>query len=163
MSIGTEDKLAKLNELTKDIKIAMVTTRHGDHLHARPMATLEFNNSGELWFFASEKSDKVQDVSDSPQVNVTYSDFEHNKFVSISGPAKIVRDVDKNKQLWTPIAKAWFPDGPDDPDLVLMKVTIEHAEYWDGPSSKMVVLFSLIGSILKGKPFDAGENERLDL
>lgn len=163
MSLSTTEKLDNLNDLIKHIRVAMLTTREGDRFRSRPMATLEMGDEDTLWFFTNKASDKVHELNRDSQVNLVYADNHHNKFISISGTTEIIHDVAKNKELWTPFAKSWFPEGPEDPDLVLLKVKIEHAEYWDGPSSKVVPLIGLIGSAITGKPYDAGEHEHIDL
>jgi hypothetical protein len=59
--------------------------------------------------------------------------------------------------------RAWFPDGLDDPDLALLKVTVEQAEYWDSSSSMMVHLAGFVKALATGQPYAAGENEKIDL
>jgi general stress protein 26 len=58
--------------------------------------------------------------------------------------------------------KAWFPDGVDDPRLILLKVTPETAEYWDGTSSKIVLAFSLLKAIVTGDQPDAGKHDKIN-
>jgi len=40
----------------------------------------------------------------------------------VAGTAEIIHDMAKKKELWNPIAKAWFPDGVDDPELTVLEV-----------------------------------------
>jgi hypothetical protein len=62
------------------------------------------------------------------------------------------------------VLKAWFPDGLGDPDLALLRVRVEKAEYWDAPSSKMVQLAGFVKAIVTGqRADDLGENEKIDL
>jgi general stress protein 26 len=131
-----QESIAKLNELIKDIEVAMLTTYEQDgSLHSRPMATQKIEFDGVLWFFTRASSHKVQEVERDHHVNVAYSAADKQRFVSVSGMARLVKDRQKMEELWNPAYKAWFPDGLDDSDLALLKVTVEHAEYWDSPSS----------------------------
>jgi general stress protein 26 len=160
---NTED-VEKLRELIKDIRMAMLTTLEQDgSLRSRPMATQETEFDGDLWFFTEAKSPKSKEIQDHQQVNVTYTDPDNSKFVSVSGKASLVHDPTKSKELWNPAVEAWFPSGPEDPSIALIKVEVESAEYWDGPSSKIVRAFKMIkGSITKEEP-DWGENKKIDI
>jgi general stress protein 26 len=131
-----KESIAKLNELIKDIEIAMLTTYDQDgSLHSRPMATQKVEFDGLLWFFTRASSHKVQEIEREHHVNLAYSAPDKQRYVSVSGMARLVKDRPKMEELWNPVYKAWFPDGLDDPDLALLKVSVEHAEYWDSPSS----------------------------
>ena len=63
--------------------------------------------------------------------------------------------------MWTVIAKPWFPDGPDSSNLALLKFIPNSADYWDGPSSKMVRALGMIASVIAGKPVGLGEHGSL--
>lgn len=156
----------KLAELIDGIKFAMLTTVTDEGaLHSRPMATQEREFDGELWFFTSTKTHKVQEIERDHHVNVAYADPSKNRWVSVAGIGRLVRDRKKAEELWNPLLKAWFPDGLDSPDLVLLHVTPLSAEYWDSGSKKMVQLIGLAKALLTRKPYEAsrGEHDRLDL
>ncbi|MBR8838371.1 MAG: pyridoxamine 5'-phosphate oxidase family protein [Stigonema ocellatum SAG 48.90 = DSM 106950] len=131
------EKIKKLRELIQDIDIGMLTTIDQDgSLHSRPMSTnSEVELDGDLWFFTDASSHKVTEIEQHQRVNVSFSDPHKQRYVSISGQAQLVRDRNKIKDLWKPELKAWFPKGLDEPDIALLKVNVEKAEYWDGSSS----------------------------
>jgi general stress protein 26 len=97
-----------------------------------------------LWFFTNNDGEKYYDIVDHSDVNLSFSSPEHNHYISISGTASFVDDRRKIHQLWTPLAKAWFSEGPDDPKLSLMLVEIRGAEYWDIKSGMMVQLIEYV-------------------
>jgi general stress protein 26 len=74
-----------------------------------------------------------------------------------------VKDKAKAKELWNVFYKAWFPEGLDDPKLALIRVDVDHAEYWDSPNSKVVQLAGLIKAAVTGKPAQGGENKKVQL
>lgn len=153
----------KLGELIKDMRIAMLTTVEADGtLHTRPLATLKYANDAQLWFFTSLDSAKVHEVEEDRRASVTYSDMEQNVYVVVSGTADIVQDRRKAEELWTPMAKAWFPDGVEDPRLALLRVRIERAEYWDSPG-RAAYLFGVAKASMTGKPTNMGENRKMTL
>jgi len=156
----------KIRDLIKGIRIAMLTTVEEDGgLRSRPMATQKEEFDGELWFFTSDETPKVGEIRKDRRVNLSYADPDDNRYVSLSGTARVVRDKEKARELWNPALKAWFPQGVDEPDLVLLNVQVEKAEYWDSPSSKMVQLVGFVKAIATGQRYQAGEgeNEKVDL
>lgn len=158
------DNIKKLRELIKDIKYAMLTTIEDDgSLRSRPMATLQTEEDGDLWFFTSADAPKVHEVEQHQQVNLSYSEPDKQKYVSVSGTAQLVRDRAKIEELWNPLFRAWFTQGLDDPNLALLKVSVDKAEYWDSPSSQVVRLVGFLKSIATGSPIgNLGEHEKIE-
>ena len=164
-SADTRDEaIAKLRKMIKGIQFAMLTTALPDGtLRSRPMATQETEFDGDLWFFCDAESAKVYEVRQDMHVNVSYADPGNSRYVSVSGLASITRDKARIKEIWTPANKAWFPSGPDDPHIALLKVDVTQAEYWDGPGSKVVQVIGFAKAVLTGHRYPPGENEKLDL
>jgi general stress protein 26 len=129
---------AKLRELVQDIEVAMlvtVTTEGG--LRSRPMMTLSLEEQGELRFITTDETGTVEDLNEEKAVNVCYADHENRRYVSVSGQATISRDHGKLEQLWNPAFERFVPQGLDDPHLILLRVRIEYAEFWDTESGRM--------------------------
>jgi general stress protein 26 len=148
-------------ELVKDIQFAMFTTRADGRLRSRPMTTQnsEVDERASLWFFMSRGSEAVNDIGADPVVNVAYADPGRDAYVSISGEAAVVEDREKKEQLWSKLAEAWFPGGAGDPDLALVEVRIEDAEYWDVKESKVTQLFKMArAAVVSDPPTGMGEH-----
>ena len=159
------DNLQKLREMVKDIDFCMLTTvdENGD-LHSRPMSVNgDIDPDGDLWFFTSASSLKVAEISKLPKVNVSFADPDNQHYVSISGKAQLVRDRNKIDELWRPEFKMWFPEGKDDPQVALLRVNLEKAEYWDSPSSTIGFVLNFVSSLVTGKEADHGENQKIEL
>lgn len=153
-----------LSNKIKGIRIAMMTTEEPDGtLRSRPMATQEKEFDGDLWFFTQASAPKVDEVEQHRQVNLSYSKPEDNLFVSVSGTAELVRDRQKIQEFWKPFYRAWFPEGEDDPDLALLKVTVHNAEYWDAPAGRMGALYVAAKGLVTGDKSAMGENRKLDI
>jgi general stress protein 26 len=151
-NLTREQMIAKVAELIKDIKVAMMTTEAEDGLlHSRPMATQKTEFDGTLWFFTGLSTGKVSEIDWNPEVNLSYAEPSDTRYVSVSGTAELVDDRAKITELWSDIYKAWFPQGIDDPDLCLMKIDVTFAEYWDVPSGKMVQAFGFLKALATGK------------
>ena len=155
-----DESIRKLGELIKDIKIAMLTTIDADGtLRSRPMACQEVEFNGDLWFFTRKSSGKIHAVTIEQQVNVAYSAPSDHRYISITGRAEVIEDHEKEAELWNPLFKAWFPEGLNDPDLVLLKVKVDFAEYWDSKSSTMVHLIGFTKAVLTGESYKPSKDE----
>lgn len=153
----------KFGDLIQDIRIAMVTTVRTDgSLHSRPLSTLKYDRGDELFFFIAIDSPKVNEVDEDMHVSVAYADNAGHKYVAVTGMGVVYKDRQKEEELWTPFAKAWFPEGLDDPKLALLRVNIERAEYWTSPG-KAAYLFGIAKASLTGKPTKMGENQKLTM
>lgn len=80
---------------------------------------------------------------------------ERDSWVAIAGRATVVKDQPKLERLWNTFADAWMPEGPDDPNAVLLRVDVEEAEYWDTPGGKIASLISFAKAKLTGDTYDA--------
>jgi general stress protein 26 len=160
-----DGNLEKLRELVKDIDFCMLTTiDEGGDLHSRPMSSNgEIDRDGDIWFFTNASSHKVSEIAKLPKVNISFADPDDQRYVSVSGTAQLVRDQKKIEELWKPEFKIWFPKGKDDPEIALLKVNLEKAEYWDSPSSTIGFALSFVSSLVTGKQPDLGENKKVDL
>lgn len=146
-------QLETLRRLVKDVQIAMLTTTAADgSLISRPLQTLDFDGENVLWFATDATSEKAQEIKLHPHIGLGYADRRDNSFVSISGPARLVRDEQKIAALWTPAMSLFFPAGKDDPNLVLIRVEMERAEYWDGPGTIVGKLMYLAAAAITGNP-----------
>jgi len=161
----TDSAQAKLWDMIKKYRFAMLTTQEtAGILRSRPMTTIERDFDGSLWFFAKTESATVTALAAHPEVCLSYSDSGNFDFVSVAGPAVVVKDVLKKKELWKPAVQAWFPEGPESAENVLLKVVPNHAEYWDSKSNKLVQLFSLAKALATGHPpHDVGEHRTVTM
>ena len=155
-------------ELIKDIRFAMVIHHHDDgHLHACPMTTANkegMNEDQHLYFLTGKDTDLARCVARNGQINVSYADPGKDQYVSVSAQASISEDPALKAQLFGPMAKAWFPDGVDDPNLAVLVARAEHAEYWDVKQSKLVQLFAMAKAAVTGEKPDAmGHHQEVPL
>lgn len=158
------EAVAKIAKMIKGVRIAMFTTIEEEgHLHSRPMALQEVEFDGDIWFFTHQSAPKVHQIEEHPRVNVAFSDPEHQVYVSLSGRASLVLDKAKNHELWNPSLNAWFSGGVDDPDLALIKVDVDGAEYWDSPSTIVAHLAGFVKSKLGGDSADVGDHAKVEL
>lgn len=150
--------IKKLAQLIKDIKFAMLTTisPHGE-LRSRPMTLQSVEFDGNLWFFAGRSTPVVLDIAAQPRVNLAFTDINSSSFISVTGLAEVVKDKEKEKELWSPLYKAWFSAGLEDIELCLIRVHVDSADYWETPHSKVVQMYGFAKAILTGEKVKHGE------
>ncbi|SFK32879.1 General stress protein 26 [Halobacillus dabanensis] len=136
-----EETVKKIKDLIKDEKVAMLTTVSPEgKLMSRPMHTQEVEmDKEEIWFITEKDTEKYRDINRNPAVNLAYAG---NSYVSISGTAEFVQDEKKKERYWNKIIEKVLNASADDPNVVLVKVTPEVAEFWEsGLSVKTVKEF----------------------
>ena len=157
----TDEQRAKVHDLIKSTRIAMLTTVAPDgRLISKPMANQDVEFDGDVWFIAERDSVKVRNIQANPQVNVAYSSSD--SWVSVSGTAAVVDDQAKLAELWDTFTDAWMEGGPENPNNILIRIRADSAEYWDTPGSKVTQVANLVKAKVTGKRFE-GDNEQVDL
>ena len=153
----------ELSELLKDFRFSMVTfvTDEG-HLHSAPMTTQNDAFNGIVWFLGSKKSELVKSISSNPQVNLGYSNTSNNDYVSINGVAENVIDEVILDEIWSPAYEAFFEHGKSDPDIQLIRVVCNGAQYWKG-SGTLVTLYKLAKASVTGQTEDLGTSKSISL
>ena len=156
--------LEKLRELIKGMHVAMLTTQAADgRLLSRPLGTQGVERDGDLWFVTGFDSEKVREIEDSPQVNVAYASQDANTYVSIAGRASVTRDRATIEAHWTPAMSVFFPQGKDDPNLCMLRIEAQSAEYWDGPGSAAGKALYFVMTAVNKNPGNLSENARINL
>lgn len=155
--------LAKLAELIDDIGVAMLTTRLADgSLVSRPLETLKLDSSGELIFFTASKSHKVTELTDDANVNLVYADPGQHRYVSVRGRARMDRDEDTINELWSPAQKVFFPQGKDDPNLMVLRIRVRDASWWESADNFVGRALDFAHGMLDETSDDMGKHGHLD-
>ena len=160
MKVDTQknDGMKKIADLIEGVGAGMLTTPASDGaLRSRPMMPLQMDQNGSLWFFT--KSSESEKEAAAGHLNLSFADPKNGTFVSLSGRSMLVHDRSKIDELWSPLLKAWFPSGKDDPSLALLRVDVDGGEYWDSSSSSMVRFLAVSASAIVGHQVGLGENQ----
>ena len=143
----------KLVDLLEDSDIGMLTTFGAEGPRSVPMARQQVEPSAEMWFITARDTEHTRAVEREPRVSLTFS--SRDSWVAVYGAASVVDDTAKLKELWNTFAEAWLPGGPEDPNAVLLRVDVEHGEYWDSPGGKVASLLSFAKTKLTGDTYDS--------
>ena len=164
MQEATKDQVKKVKDLIEDIDINIFTTKESDgKLRGRPMSTAKVEEDGSLWFFTNEYSGKVDEISHNNEVYLTYASKASSEYLVLHGKASLSDDKAKMKELWNPTMKAWFPEGLDDPKILLIKVDPTEAEYWESASNKIMMVFGMAKALLTGEEYKEGNHGKVNL
>ena len=156
------DSIKTLAAMIKEVHFAMLTVQTADgHLHAHPMTTQQVEFDGDIWFIGGKDTEQVRDMAARPQVNVSYSNPDKGVYVSVNGTAQLVENRAKLDELWSDFYQTYFPQGKEDPNIQLIQIHANGAEYWEG-NGKIRSLLAFAKGLVGGKP-DMGENETVRL
>lgn len=154
----------KLKEMITSADICMFASHNaGDTLSARPMSTQEVDDGGTLWFFSQASSDLNAEIQTDCRVQLFYANKAKSEYLSFSGMATVVRDIEKARELWTRWVKTWFTEGPEDPELTIIKVEPSSAYYWDTKNSKMVSMLKIMAGAVTGKTMDDSIEGKIEM
>jgi len=157
-----DGQLSELREMLEEMEIAFLTTIDGDrHLRSRPMQLQRHDTDGTLWFATSLASHKIEDLRRDDRCCVAF--LKNSSYVSISGRAELVKDKALIEKMWKPTWRGWFPDGPEEPELVLLKVVPEHVEYVHPSGGTVKSLFSQLKNAITHSHDEPAPKKELDL
>ena len=151
-------------DLIKDTRFCMLSHRHADgSLHSHPL-TMQNRSLPEshpaIYFFVSTQAEVGQRLRADGNVNLSFANVKDDTWVSITGTASVLEDARKKKELFDVIDKAWF-DGPEDPNLELVEVRIDEAEYWNVKENKLLQLLKMGKAAATGTRPKMGEHAEL--
>lgn len=156
-NLNNKEGIDKLKELAMAADICMFASHlNGSPISVRPMSTRDVDEEGNIWFFSRETSEKNDEIKADNRVQLFYANNSSFEYLSVFGHAHIIKDAAMAKELWSTWTKAWFKDGPEDPELTLIKIVPENVFYWDTKNNKMVGLLKMAASVITGTQVDDG-------
>ncbi len=160
--LSGHEAIKKFKEITDHQGLCMMVTDLNNHPNnSRPMSVGEVDDEGNFWLLTLITTDKVHDLQRDPRCYLYFMNPSDQEFLSVLGTVELVNDKARKKELWKPIAKAWVPDGVDDPDLRALKVTPKEGYYWDTKDGKVVAAFKIaVAAFSGGNGSDGGVEGR---
>jgi len=117
---------------------AMLVTQRDTELRSRPMAVGDHTQDGRIRFVTRDDSGKLEELNENDAVNVSMQG--DNRFLSVSGHARLSKDRDLIDKTWSRRQAPWFAEGKDDPHITVLEVIPTHAEFWDQSEMNAVQL-----------------------
>ena len=161
--LSGQEGLKKLEELVKGIHICMMTTVNKDgSMDSRPMAPQQMDklaeSGGVLWFLSRGSTEKVEEIETDRHVTLTFAQPSDSKYVTLKGKGFASQDKTRIHELWNNMYKAWFPKGENDPEITVLRVDVQEADYWEASSSKLVVYAKYLAAAVTGGGVPVGES-----
>jgi general stress protein 26 len=162
-NLSRQEANEKIKQLAEKADSCLFTTNLTSlPLTTRPMSTREVDEEGNIWFFSRKSSNKNKEISSDNRVQLFYANTSSYEFMSLYGRAEIIVDEQRAKELWSAIAKTWFNEGYDDPELTMIKIVPEHGYYWDTKDGKIVSLIKMVAGAVTGKEIETGVEGKLN-
>jgi general stress protein 26 len=150
-----------LKEIAEDMKqidfCTLSTHAPNGAIGARPMSNnREVEYDGDAYFFTYADRQMVTDIERDAKVGMTYLGSPGLKgilgapgqFIHIEATAQIIRDKARFQEHWDKSLDRWFPDGPDTPGTVMLKVSATRIHYWDGEDEGEIEVSGKAGQAL---------------
>ena len=85
------------------------------------------------WIAVSSPGALDSDILNRPDIGsvvlITYGDVRSRNYMSVTGTATVLQDPAKAAELWDAAVRSWFPDGPADPEVAVIKVEVATDAY----------------------------------
>jgi general stress protein 26 len=148
-------------ELMKKIGFAMLVTRDGDKLRARPMSAYVERKDNTIYFLTDARRHKDEEIARNPGINLSFADAGSQTYVSLTGTASVSNDRAKIRELFSLPAKAWW-DSAEDPNIRVLKITPDDAEFWDSPGT-VISYVKMAAAAMTGNRPEIGDNRKVSL
>ncbi|MEZ2127053.1 MULTISPECIES: pyridoxamine 5'-phosphate oxidase family protein [unclassified Sinorhizobium] len=159
--MSENDDIERVWDLIEKIGFCMLVTKNGEEIRARPMSAYAERLENAIYFLTDVHSHKDDEIQQSPNVCLAFSDPRGQKYVSLSGTASVSNDRERIDELWATPAKAWW-HSPDDPSIRILRVAPSSAEYWDSPGTVFSYIKMAAAAVSNTKP-DMGDSAKVRL
>jgi general stress protein 26 len=83
-------------DLMKKIGFAMLVTRDGEKLRARPMSAYLERENNAIYFLTDARHHKDDEIARNPGINLSFADAGDQKYVSVTGTRP---DIGENRKV----------------------------------------------------------------
>ena len=158
-NLNKKEAIVKLKSLVDDIKICLLCTNLKSEYGSTcsPMTAIKVCDQGNVWFFSEKSSDKNEAIETCKNVQLFFSHPGKEIYLVVNGEAEIILGKTIIEELWTPVAKIWFKEGKDDPNISVIKVNPTSSYYWDTDGNRMINLLKMVASVVTGTNLKTGK------
>jgi general stress protein 26 len=157
----TQDPLSRVWDIIEKAAVGMLTTRFTGGLRARPLEARTDRYTGIIWFVIDSRGTKDDEINAENNIGLVFIDEDSCAYLSITGSASVICDPAKAREIWKKTDDVWWPDGPNDPNVRVLRVEPITAELWDGPASATVTAFEFAKARMTGEKPNLGENRKI--
>src|SRR5262245_56915600 len=158
--MSPQDRIARVWDIVEKVGVCMLTTRFAGGLRARPLEARPERDAGLVWFVTDLRSEKDDEIEAAHDVGLVFLDAKDKAYLSITGRAEVLHDPAKAAEIWKKTDDAWW-DGPNDPNVCVLRVEPLTSELWDGPASKAVAAYEFAKARVTVEQPNLGENRKV--
>lgn len=149
-------------EVIEKARVCMMAMQFADGLRVRPMEALPERGENVIYFLTDRRGLREDDVEDCPEVYLTFVYPQENVYLGLTGEAFVIQDVACAEALWDRQEDGWL-SGPDDPNLMIIRVELWRAEMWDGPANSAIADFKFAKARLFGIKANLGDTDKVSV
>jgi general stress protein 26 len=159
--MSKQNNVDRIWDIIEKVGVCMLATQCAGRLRARPMEVRPDRKRRLIFAVTDSRSAKLDEIEAGPDIGLILIDAEAKAYLSITGRASVTRDISKTKEIWRRTDEAWWPGGPSDPNVRLLRIEPVSAELWDGPASTAVTVFEFAKAWATGEEPSLGENRKV--
>jgi general stress protein 26 len=148
-------------DIIEKVGVCMLTTQVAGRLRARPIEARPDRKTGLIFAVTDVHSAKQDEIEATPDIALVFIDAKAKAYLSITARARVMRDASKIAEVWRKTDEVWWPGGPTDPNVCLLRIEPLTAELWDGPARAARTVFEFAKAWLTGEEPDLGENRKV--
>jgi general stress protein 26 len=145
----------------ESVGICMMTTRFEGGLRARPLEARPDRDNNLIWFLTDRRGLKDDEIEAHSDVGLAFIYLKEKVYLSITGRAFVSQNPSQAEKLWNREQQVWCPGGPNDPNVLVIRVEPALAEMWDGPASSAVAAYEFAKARLTGVKPNLGEKRKI--
>lgn len=148
-------------ELLERTGVGMLTTQFAQGLRARPVEPRPDRNGHAVYIITDVRGLKDDEIEAAPEVGLTLTNHKDKAYLSLTARASVLRDPLLAAKFWRSGDDVWWPAGPEDENVRVLRLDPIRAELWDGPASSTVAAFEMTKARLTGAKPNLGENRKV--
>jgi general stress protein 26 len=156
----SDKEIDRVWDIIEKVGVCMLTTQFSGGLRARPVEARADRATGLIWLVTDLRSGKEHEIEAEHDVCLIFIDAKEKAYLSLTARAEVRVDHAKAAEIWKSTDNAWW-NGPDDPNVCVLRVVPSTAELWDGPASSAVAAFEFAKARLTGEKPNLGENRKV--
>ncbi len=159
ISSNTQDQ-DRVWSVAEHAGFCMLVTMDGKQPWGRPMGVIARPEQGKVFMLTDRASLKDNQISRDPTVLLLFN--RKPDFLTLRGKAVLRTDRETVRSLWSPGAQAFWPEGPDDTNVIAIEVAPQQAELWEGDNA-LVSTVKFAWAIATRQTARPGESKKLTL
>jgi general stress protein 26 len=159
--MALESATDRVWDIIEQAGAGMLTTRFAGGLRARPLEPRPDRQAELIWFVTDVRGLKDDEIQAHAEVCLVIVNARAKAYLSISGRAQVLRDPAQAAAIWKKTDDVWWPGGPDDPNVRVLRLEPQTAELWDGPASAAVAAFEFAKARMTGEKPNLGEKRKV--